>query len=117
VQIVPWYITTFFKLITPFIDPHTRTKLKFNEPMTNYIPSEQLLKPFGGDVEFEYKHDIYWPALDELCTTRRNDYFARWVKAGKQIGEHEAYLRGGDVKCLNGAFSGIDFKESFAKES
>ncbi|KAI9788427.1 MAG: hypothetical protein M1833_003008, partial [Piccolia ochrophora] len=28
---LPWFINGFFKLITPFIDPMTREKLKFNE--------------------------------------------------------------------------------------
>lgn len=98
-------------MISPFIDPHTRTKLKFNEPMSNFVPPEQLLTPFGGKVEFEYKHDIYWPALDELCNQRRKDCTARWEKAGKQIGENEVYLRGGEGKSLNGAHVGTDFPE------
>ena len=84
--------------------------------MTNYVPPEQLLKPFGGQVEFDYHHDIYWPALDKLCTLRREDYFARWVKAGKQIGEHELYLRGGDAKCLSGEHTGTNICEGFAKK-
>ncbi|KAF2666968.1 CRAL/TRIO domain-containing protein [Microthyrium microscopicum] len=98
---LPWYISAFFKMISPFIDPHTRTKLKFNEPMTNYVPAEQLLTPFGGKLEFEYKHDVYWPALDALCTQRRQEYFDRWVKAGKEIGECETYLRGGDKASVH----------------
>jgi hypothetical protein len=114
-EAVPWYITTFFKLISPLIDPHTRTKMKFNEPIGNYVPPEQLLIPFGGKVEFEYSHDEYWPALDKLCTLRREDYLARWEKAGKQLGEHEIYLRGGTAKSLNGQYSGTDFKEGFSQ--
>lgn len=114
-DIVPWYITIFFKVISPFIDPLTKTKLKFNENNADYIPPEQLLIPFGGDVDFEYNHEVYWPALNKLCTSRRNDYHARWVKAGKQIGEIEKYLRGGDAKSLNGECSGIDLKEGFSK--
>jgi CRAL/TRIO domain len=113
---VPWYITAFFKMISPFIDPHTRTKMIFNEPIANYIPAEQLLIPFGGSLEFEYDHDVYWPALDKLCTTRRRDYHERWVRAGKQIGEHEAYLRGGEAKSLNGELLGSNFEEGFAEK-
>jgi hypothetical protein len=107
---VPWYISGFFKLITPFIDPVTRTKLVFSEPIKNYVPSEQLLIPFGGDVDFEYNHDIYWPALDKLCTQRRKEYHGRWVKAGKAIGENETYLRGGDHASLDGKHKGTDFQ-------
>ncbi len=107
---VPWYISAFFKLITPFIDPVTRQKLVFSEPISNHVPVEQLLIPFGGEVEFEYKHDVYWPALDKLCTQRRKEYLARWVKAGRQIGEYETYLRGGEQTCLNGEHKGTDFR-------
>jgi hypothetical protein len=98
---VPWYVTGFFKLISPFIDPVTKAKMKFNEPFANFIPKEQLLTKFDGDLEFEYKHDVYWPALNELCQQRRKDYVARWEKAGKQIGESEAYLKGADVKSIS----------------
>jgi hypothetical protein len=103
-------------MISPLIDPHTRTKMKFNEPIANYVPPEQLLTQFGGKVEFEYKHDIYWPSLYKLCTLRREDYYGRWLKAGKQIGENETYLRGGDAKSINGMFSGLDFKEGFSQQ-
>ncbi len=105
---MPWYIAGFFRLITPFIDPITRSKLKFNENIANYVPEEQLLIPFGGKVEFEYKHDVYWPALDKLCTQRRAECRARWEKAGKQIGEHEGYLRGGEQSSLSGEHKGTD---------
>jgi hypothetical protein len=110
---VPWYVTTFFRLISPFIDPVTKEKMKFNEPLSRYVPPSQLKKEFGGEAEFEYKHEIYWPALCELAAMRRKDYVARWEKAGKQIGEHEAFLRGGEAKSLSGEFIGTEFPEGF----
>jgi hypothetical protein len=97
---VPWYIWSFFKLITPFIDPLTREKLKFNEDMASHVPREQLLKANGGDVEFEYDHDIYWPTFIKLSASRRAEYEARWERGGKRIGEHEDYLRGGTDQSL-----------------
>lgn len=111
---LPWYISAFFKMISPLIDPHTKTKLKFNEKMANYVPPEQLLTAFGGKLQFEYEHATYWPALDKLCSRRRKDYVARWEKAGKKIGEHEGYLKGGDEKSLTGEYAGTDFVEGFA---
>lgn len=92
---MPWYIWSFFKLITPFIDPLTREKLKFNEDMALHVPREQLLKANGGDVEFEYDHDVYWPTFVKLAASKRAEYEARWERGGKRIGEHEDYLRGG----------------------
>ena len=85
----------FFKLITPFIDPVTREKLKFNEEMRIHVPPEQLLTTRGGNVEFEYDHAVYWPALNKLAEERRKEQEARWVKGGERVGELEAYLKGG----------------------
>jgi hypothetical protein len=92
---VPWVIWGFFKIISPFIDPVTRQKLKFNEDLREHIPPEQLMKPSGGDVEFEYDHSIYWPALNKLAEQRRNACRERWIQGGKRIGENENYLKGG----------------------
>jgi hypothetical protein len=97
---VPFYIWGFFKLITPFIDPLTREKLKFNEDPGIHVPREQLLKESGGLIEFEYDHQVYWPALNDFCDQKREAYRMRWEKAGKRIGEHEGYLKGADEKSL-----------------
>ncbi|RYP91987.1 hypothetical protein DL770_001842 [Monosporascus sp. CRB-9-2] len=92
---VPWVVNGFFKLIHPFIDPMTREKLKFNEDLTKYIPKEQLMKGYeGGELDFEYDHSAYWPALNELCGQRRAEQKARWEAGGKHIGELEDYLKG-----------------------
>jgi hypothetical protein len=98
---VPWAVWGFFKLITPFIDPLTREKLKFNEDLRQYIPPVQLSKTHGGDCDFQYKHDVYWPALQEQAGKRRQTQFERWEKAGKRIGEREAYLKDEEGKELS----------------
>ncbi|KAI1776014.1 CRAL/TRIO domain-containing protein [Hypoxylon cercidicola] len=96
---VPWVVWGFFKLITPFIDPLTREKLKFNEDMTQYVPKEQLWTEYtGGQLQFEYDHDVYWPALQKLCAQKRAEQVQRWEAGGKQIGEKEDYLKGHDVQ-------------------
>lgn len=92
---MPWIVTGFFKLITPFIDPHTREKLKFNEDMAQYVPTEQMWSEFSsGKLEFEYDHAAYWPALTKMCGERREARWQRWVAGGKQFGESEDYLAG-----------------------
>lgn len=73
----------------------TVQKLKFNEDLRNHVPPAQLLKASGGDVEFEYDHSVYWPALNQLADQRRQTMRERWIKAGKKVGESEFYLRGG----------------------
>ncbi|KAJ9269441.1 hypothetical protein DTO212C5_4504 [Paecilomyces variotii] len=97
---VPFMIWGFFKVISPFLDPVTREKLKFNEDLRRHVPPTQLLKSVGGEVEFEYDHSIYWPALNKLVKLRQTAYRERWVKGGKLVGEHEDYLKGGAGKSL-----------------
>jgi hypothetical protein len=105
VPTVPWLVHGFFKLISPFIDPVTKEKLKFNEDMRQHAPPQQLWNEFQGDVEFEYDHSVYWPAMLQLCEERRREHRERWVKAGKQYGESELYLKGGSSKSVGQASS------------
>ncbi|EUC49999.1 hypothetical protein COCMIDRAFT_1400 [Bipolaris oryzae ATCC 44560] len=98
---VPWFVTTFLKLIQPFIDPVTKSKMKTNEPLPSHVPTSQLMKVSGGDVDFKYDHSVYWPALDKIVTERRQQRKERWEKAGKMVGESEIYLWGGDEPSLN----------------
>ena len=93
---MPWYVNAFLKLINPFIDPVTKSKIKPNEPLPNHVPVSQLMTVSGGEVDFKYDHSVYWPALDKLTTERRQQRRERWEKAGKLIGESEIYLWGGE---------------------
>lgn len=88
-------VTIFFRLISPFIDPTTKEKLRWNEDLRQHIPPEQLVQFAGGDVKWEYDHSIYWAALNQLTEHRRKAYRERWVQSGSKIGESEDYLRGG----------------------
>jgi hypothetical protein len=92
---VPFIILGFFKIITPFLDPVTREKLKFNEDLKKHVPPNQLLNSVGGEVDFEYDHLAYWPALNKLAEIKRTEYCERWVQGGKRIGEYENYLKTG----------------------
>ncbi|KAJ0354154.1 hypothetical protein KNSL1_001731 [Colletotrichum chrysophilum] len=51
-----------------------------------------------GKLEFEYDHDVYWPALNAMCKEKRDARTARWVSGGKLIGESEDYLGGAAEK-------------------
>ncbi|KAE9372376.1 CRAL/TRIO domain-containing protein [Stipitochalara longipes BDJ] len=97
---IPWIVSGFFKLITPFIDPLTRQKLKFNDDMRQHVPPQQLWNEFHGDMEFEYDHAVYWPALLKFAEERYAERRERWVQAGKHYGESEIYLRGGNVSSV-----------------
>jgi phosphatidylinositol/phosphatidylcholine transfer protein len=92
--LVPTFVWLFFKLIMPFIDPNTREKLKFNEDLRGYVPPDQLLKLFGGDCDFEYEHERFWPVYVGAARERRERYFARWKALGGRIGLSEWDVRG-----------------------
>ena len=68
--------------------------MKFDVDMRKVVPPEQLMQVYGGDVEFEYEHGVYWPALNTLADERRREIRQRWESAGKKIGESEKYLKG-----------------------
>ena len=110
VQDVPWLIWGFFKAISPFIDPLTREKLKFDEDLRQLVPPEQLIKAYNGDVEFEYVHEKYWRALNNLAGQRRKERLERWERAGSVIGENESYLKGvgESVSATEGAEKGLE---------
>lgn len=108
---VPWYVTAFLKLVSPFIDPVTKTKMRYNEPLTDHIPASQLMKNAGGDCEFEYDHSVYWPAFAALAETRHKERKERWEKAGKVIGESEIYLWGGDEPSVAAKVEGEKVEE------
>lgn len=74
--------------------------------MSKYVPKEQLWTEFGGDVDFEYDHSVYWPALKQLSEERRAERTQRWEKGGKRIGEFEDYLSGKNEQSVNPPQSG-----------
>ncbi|KAL0092617.1 CRAL-TRIO domain-containing protein [Phycomyces blakesleeanus] len=75
----PWFFFATFKLISPFMDPITKQKIKFvydregktdtkgttNEwvHLKDYISSNQLETDFGGEYHFSYEVEPYWNAL------------------------------------------------------
>ena len=104
---VPWMVWGFFKLVTPFIDPMTKEKLKFEgKDLKGLVPGGQLLEKFGGEVLFEYRHGVYWPALCEEAERRREGMRRRWEEGGEKVGESEVFLRGGEGE--GGKSEGVD---------
>jgi hypothetical protein len=100
-NLVPTFVWLFFKLIMPFIDPNTREKLKFNEDLRQYVPSEQLIELFGGDCVFEYQHEIFWHAYLKLAAERKERFFREWKALGGGIGQSEWDLRSDNAPLKN----------------
>ena len=88
------------KVITPFIDPLTRKKIVFDSPLQEHVPPTQLCQSHGGTLEFDYDHSVYWPALNKLADDRRAALLERWRRGGSQVGEYEAYLKGGTDRSV-----------------
>jgi hypothetical protein len=90
---IPRLAWIFLKLIRPFIDPNTYEKLVFEEPLDLYVPKDQLDQEVGGDLEFEYDHDQYFPAMNEMAAKKRANYMKNFYALGAQVGLSEVDLR------------------------
>jgi 4-nitrophenyl phosphatase len=60
---VPWWINAFFTALSPFLDPATREKIKFNASLSSFIAPEQLDAEFGGAHNYQWDFDAYWSSL------------------------------------------------------
>ncbi|KAF7374828.1 CRAL-TRIO domain-containing protein C23B6.04c [Mycena sanguinolenta] len=111
---VPWLLNAFYKLITPFVDPVTRDKMKFNPQVVQdgiFSPDMVMSQWWGGSCNFEYEHDKYWPALVSLCNERTQKWTATWKKLGGTVGIKESDYKTGDsedVVALASAPDGAD---------
>ena len=89
---VPFLLNAFYKLINPFIDPVSREKMKFNPRLfeDNIFTADMVMAEWwGGDRDFQYVHEKYWPALVGMCEERRQTWMTRWRALGGQVGLKE----------------------------
>ncbi|CAK5268408.1 unnamed protein product [Mycena citricolor] len=89
---VPFLLNAFYKMIKPFIDPLTATKLAFNPKLfEDKIFTEDVVmsEGWGGSYNFEYVHEKYWPALVAMCEERKKLWTETWVKLGGKVGIKE----------------------------
>ncbi|EKM61679.1 uncharacterized protein PHACADRAFT_248434 [Phanerochaete carnosa HHB-10118-sp] len=64
---LPLILNFFYKGISPFLDPVTRDKMRFNPDLTELIPKEQLDASFGGDFEYKFEPVSYWDQIVSAC--------------------------------------------------
>jgi len=79
------------------MSPLRAEKVKFlnGGDATAFVPPSQLQSMFDGEVDFQYNHEEYFPALDKLCAERRAANLERWKKYGAgKCGLSEAVIRG-----------------------
>lgn len=94
---VPWVFKIFWNAIQPFIDPVTKSKCHFDDPVRGQVPADQLSSDFGGDLDSKYDHDAYWPALLRITEERRKGMVRRFKEScNSEIGASEYIIRGGE---------------------
>lgn len=88
---MPYVVQLFLSLIMPFVDPVTRQKIKINPNVVEQgiIDADQVFQEWGGTVDFEYKHEDYWPELVKLTQDRRQKWLERWRALGGTVGISE----------------------------
>ena len=61
----PKFISAFFSALSPFLDPVTKDKIRFNEKnLTQFVAPDQLDAQFpGGPYAYRFDFDTYWNAL------------------------------------------------------
>lgn len=64
---MPWFINAFFTGLSPFLDPVTRDKIRFNPNLVELVPPSHLDFEFGGDHNYVFDHDVYWKTITEYC--------------------------------------------------
>jgi len=98
---VPFLLHAFFKMVSPFIDPITRDKMKFNpKPIGDGLfTADELLKDggWGGSRNFVYDHERYWKPLVQMCAEIKAKQMARWRKLGACVGCDEWDYKSEDV--------------------
>ncbi|RXW24539.1 hypothetical protein EST38_g1319 [Candolleomyces aberdarensis] len=62
---LPSILTFFYKGISPFLDPVTRDKMRFNPDLSDLVDSNQLDSAFGGSYEFDFEPNSYWDQIVE----------------------------------------------------
>jgi len=64
---LPPLLSFFYKGISPFLDPVTRDKMRFNPDLLELIPKEHLDADFGGDYQYEFEPVTYWEQIVSKC--------------------------------------------------
>lgn len=96
---MPFLLNAFYKLITPLIDPVTKDKMRFNPKVVQdgLFTADSVWQEFGGDIEFKYDHQTYWPALIEMANGRRKQQMNRWRELGAKVGFKEWDVKKGET--------------------
>jgi len=84
-------LSVVMKLIDPFLDPATRSKIAINRKIIaegDFTP-DQVIKEWGGERKFVWECDRYLDKLVEISGEMREKRFAKWRELGGKVGLKE----------------------------
>ncbi|KAF8167593.1 CRAL/TRIO domain-containing protein [Crassisporium funariophilum] len=64
---LPFLLNFFYKGISPFLDPVTRDKMRFNPNLLELVPASQLDADFGGEHAYQFDSQSYWDQIVAAC--------------------------------------------------
>jgi len=64
---LPFLLNFFYKGISPFLDPVTRDKMRFNPNLQELVPASQLDADLGGEFAYEFEPVSYWEQVISRC--------------------------------------------------
>ena len=87
----PFWLTVLMKLIDPFMDSITRSKIAINRDLIaegDFTP-DQLIKELGGERELVWECERYLGKLVEISGRMKKKRIAKWRELGGKVGLRE----------------------------
>ncbi|KAB5590403.1 hypothetical protein CTheo_6169 [Ceratobasidium theobromae] len=99
---LPVLLNFFYKGISPFLDPITRDKMRFNPNLQELVPTSQLDATVGGDFKYEFEPTSYWEQIVSLSKLNP-DGSHRW----------EPTLQTAEEAAMSGVKADLSIETSF----
>ncbi|KAG5721958.1 CRAL-TRIO domain-containing protein C23B6.04c [Termitomyces sp. T112] len=86
---LPMLLSFFYKGISPFLDPVTRDKMRFNPDLHELISPEQLDADFGGEHHYEFEPNSYWDQIVAACGIAPDGTRVQKIEGEESSGEKD----------------------------
>ena len=87
----PFWLSILMKLIDPFMDAVTRSKMAVNRDFIGQgdFTADQVLKEWGGEREMVWERERYFNKLIEISGRMKEKRIAKWRELGGKVGLRE----------------------------
>lgn len=87
----PFWLKILLRLIDPFLDPATRSKISVNRQIIaeGDFTTDQLIKEWGGEREFVWDCDRYLNKLVQISGEMKEKRLEKWRELGGEVGLRE----------------------------